>query len=233
MTATLQPRWGAVVVAAGRGERFGDGDKLLAPLAGRAVVAWAVDAIVSEQRVCDVVVVTGPENGIGIRDAIGSSRSGCGVTYCAGGPTRSASVVCGLAALAPGITHVAVHDGARPLVAPEHVRQVLDAAERAGAATLALQPASTIGVLDSGGRELAGSLDRSRLLELQTPQAAARDALCDALFRFPDETDESSALFRAGYNVAIVDGSRGNIKITVPEDLRIAGALARVRATLT
>jgi 2-C-methyl-D-erythritol 4-phosphate cytidylyltransferase len=82
----------------------------------------------------------------------------------------------------------------------------------------------------AGGARLAGTLARSRLLELQTPQAAERAALAEALRRFSGETDESTALFRAGCDVAIVSGSRANIKITVPQDLIIAESFIAARA---
>ena len=140
--------------------------------------------------------------------------------------SRSASVRAGLELLSPEISHAAVHDGARPLVSAALVRELLDATEVQGAAVPAIQPMSSIGVRSTDRDFLAGSLDRDWLVELQTPQAARRTALTDALDRFPDESDESSALFKAGYDVALIQGERSNMKITQPEDLAIAGALA-------
>jgi 2-C-methyl-D-erythritol 4-phosphate cytidylyltransferase len=229
MTSNRDCHWGAVVVAAGQSARFGEEDKLLAPLAGRPVIAWAVEAAASDSRVREIVVVTGQDNAPAVRNALGTQRERLRLTYCVGGSSRSASVRSGLAALTPSVTHAAVHDGARPLATPELVRAVLDAAELCGAATPAIQPTSSLAVLGAQRDALAGALARERLVEVQTPQAAERGFLNCALAKFPQETDESSALYRAGYRVAVVQGAHTNIKITIPEDLVIARALAQAR----
>ncbi|MEZ4521036.1 MAG: IspD/TarI family cytidylyltransferase [Thermomicrobiales bacterium] len=222
--------WGGVVVAAGRSERYGASDKLLLDLSGRAVISWSIRAILSDRRIRQLALVGSTSNIDALRKIVRSEYSDCSIIVCQGGDTRSESVRNGIDALEPNISHVAIHDGARPLVTCLLVSRVLDAATNRGAAVPAVHPSSSIGVAGSDGKTLAGTLDRSRLREMQTPQAAARRFLNDALDRFSNETDESAALFRAGYEVALVDGESSNIKITMPSDFPVAAALLAHRA---
>lgn len=229
MTPDGHPVWAAIIVAAGSSERFGSENKLLVDLCGEPVVARAMRAIATELRIHEFVIVAAATSIQAMRETVPATVGGRPIVFCSGGRTRGESVRNGLDALSEAVTHVAVHDGARPLPTAMLVREVLDTAERDGAAIPALPPSSTIAVRSTHGAHMAGVLDRSRLYELQTPQAARLRDLRDALSRFPDETDESTALFRAGYGVSVVAGSRDNIKITVPEDIVIARALAGAR----
>lgn len=217
--------WGAVIVAAGRSDRFGAEDKILADLCGKPVIEWSIRALLSDDRVRALVVVTSQDNLSAVHDIVEPWAARVSAVVCVGGDTRSSSVRAGLSALPDEVTHVAVHDGARPLVNDELVSRILDAAETSGAAVPGVQPASTVGTVSRSADRLSGHLDRSRVRDIQTPQAAGRAVLEDALRRFPEETDESTALVRAGYDVRLVDGSRANLKITVPEDLVLAKAL--------
>lgn len=226
MTTRAPIVWGAIVVAAGQSERFGESDKLMSNLQDSPVICWSLRVMLSDLRIRQVVLVTSQEN-IDAMQAIVDSGFTCrDVSTCLGGATRSLSVRSGLEALRSEISHVAIHDGARPLVSSDLVSRVLDAAEETGASAPAIRVTSSIGVEGRSGDVLVGTVDRSRLRELQTPQAAMRSELIDALDRFSGETDESAALFRAGHSVSLVAGERSNIKITVPEDLLIAAALA-------
>jgi 2-C-methyl-D-erythritol 4-phosphate cytidylyltransferase len=226
LTSAVTPVWGGVIVAAGQGQRFGPGDKILMALQGRPVICWSVAAIVAADRFQEIVIVTSKDNRDSIRDSICHHLPELAFRFCIGGQTRSASVRLGLEALSDGISHVAIHDGARPLASAALIRHVVDAAERDGAAVPCVKPTSSIGVRSSNRGVMAGLLDRNRIIELQTPQAARRAALQDALARYPSETDESSALFRSGYEVTCVPGERSNIKITQFEDLAIASAIS-------
>jgi 2-C-methyl-D-erythritol 4-phosphate cytidylyltransferase len=101
---------------------------------------------------------------------------------------------------------------------------VLDAAEVSGAAAPVVPVSSTLLAEGPAGWS-SGPLARMNVREVQTPQAARRDMLESALASYPCETDETSALFRCGFAVALVEGARSNIKITESVDLRIAEAL--------
>ena len=229
----MEPHWGAVIVAAGRSERFGGIDKTLADLAGRPVLARSIEALLSDARIRALVVVGSELNLEACRQLVAEARRGdLEVAVCVGGATRSQSVRAGLAALPSAVTHVAVHDAARALVPPEVVSAVLDAAEASGAAVPVMPVASTLLVAGAHG-QVAGALDRETAREAQTPQAARRDLLEAAMIQYPGETDESTALHRAGYPVAMVPGSRLNIKITVPDDIRLAAALVAMNKEIS
>ncbi len=226
MTSDGTSIWGVVIVAAGQGQRFGFGDKILMPLHGRPIICWSVAAIAATGIFQEIAVVTGSHNRDDIRDSICQHFPELSIRFCIGGQTRSASVRLGLEALPDEISHVAIHDGARPLASAALIRQVVEVAERDGAAIPCVKPTSSMGVRSTNCDGMVGLLNRDRIVELQTPQAATRAALQDALARCPNETDESSALFKSGYQVTCVPGERSNIKITQVEDLAIASALS-------
>ena len=143
-----------------------------------------------------------------------------------GGATRSESVRAGLAALPP-CDAVVVHDAARPLVPASLFTAVLQALEGADAAVAAARVTDTIRHSDGG------TLDRSRLWAVQTPQAFRRDILERAL-DVPEAvlaaaTDDASLVERAGGQVAVVESVEPNFKVTTPHDLEVADWLLSKR----
>jgi 2-C-methyl-D-erythritol 2,4-cyclodiphosphate synthase len=143
-----------------------------------------------------------------------------------GGSQRQDSVRHGVeVAKDHGAVWVLVHDGARPLAKPELFSQVLRGARQTGAAVTAAACVDTVKQDDGQGR-VARTLDRSRLWLVQTPQAFRLDILWQALLRAETEgyyaTDEGGLMEWAGHEVKLVPGPRENLKITTPEDLRLA-----------
>ncbi len=149
-----------------------------------------------------------------------------------GGATRQQSVMRGIDALPDDVDMVLVHDAARPLVTSALVRAVLDAALSDGAAAAVLPVADTLHRVEDadGTARLAPGVDRAALVRAQTPQAARRALLFDALQQ-SEGTDEVSALLAAGVSVTAVTGESTNLKVTTEDDLRIAEALVRARAS--
>jgi 2-C-methyl-D-erythritol 4-phosphate cytidylyltransferase len=202
----------ALLVAAGSGERLGAGrPKAFVVLAGRPMLEWSLDAL-RAAGIEDVVVALPPGE---------VAPAGCvGVP---GGVTRSASVRAALDAAPPG--DVVVHDAARPLVTPEHFREVLAALADADCAIAAARCTDT--VKEAGpDRLVTGTLDRSRLWAIQTPQAFRRAALERALGVGEEllarATDDAWLVERAGGAVRVVESTPANLKVTTPHDLRIA-----------
>ncbi|MDW7772385.1 MAG: 2-C-methyl-D-erythritol 4-phosphate cytidylyltransferase [Desulfobulbaceae bacterium] len=145
-----------------------------------------------------------------------------------GGRTRQDSVLAGLRALPAGTGIVLVHDGARPFVSREVIKRCLDEAVRSGTAIAAVPVRDTIKHVDQNGL-VRETVDRRDLWQAQTPQAARRELL-DQAYELALEigyqgTDEASLLEHAGYPVTVVRGSEYNIKITLPDDLKIAEGL--------
>ena len=148
-----------------------------------------------------------------------------------GGDTRQASVARGLAALPSHTTLVGIHDGARPLVRGEDVTAVIAAAAEMGGAALAVPVKDTLKRTDQNGYIL-DTPDRANLWRVQTPQVFDRAALCaameQALAEGWDFTDDCQLMERAGHPVRLVTGLDTNLKLTTPEDIRLAQAILSI-----
>lgn len=226
----------AIVVAGGTGERFDrPGGKQLANVAGTAVVARSVAAVAAAETIDAVVLVCHPDR-VGEYRAVVEEALGPGAVTAVvpGGPTRRLSVAAGLAALPPGATVIAVHDGARPLVEPA----VIDAAVRALEAVCADgvvvgHPAfDTLKVVDAE-RRVVDTPDRATIWVAQTPQVFDADMLRRAHARAEADTfegtDDASLVERIGGTVLMAEGPRWNIKVTLLEDLGVVEALLAQR----
>lgn len=231
MTSLPAPeRVAAVVVAAGRGERLGAQEKVLLPLAGRAMLAWSLDALESAESIGPVVVVAGSHT----LDAVGRLVRDEGFAkvkaIVAGGERRQDSVGAGLAALPAGIEVVVIHDGARPLAQSELFDRCAVAAAEHGAAIAATPVADTLKRVVEG--VITGTVDRAGLWAAQTPQAFRLQTLRRALAVSSGETvtDEARLCETAGVPVSVVPSSLANLKVTHAEDIPVADALLRNRS---
>jgi 2-C-methyl-D-erythritol 4-phosphate cytidylyltransferase len=236
----------AIVVAGGSGSRFGDAaPKQFQELAGLRLIDWALAAA---GAACDGVVAVLPaahldavpalngEVGAGPGRFAGADRrarpiapaggdseagfSGRPVVVAAGGPTRSASVRAGLAAVSAEAEVIVVHDAARPLATAALFERVV-AAVRAGAdgAVPGLPVSDTIKVVDPASGQVVETLDRPGLRAIQTPQAFSAAVLRRAHESGGDATDDAALVEAAGGRVVVVDGEPANLKITGPDDL--------------
>ena len=215
---------GAIIAAAGRGQRFGEGDKLFAPLAGRPLIAHTLMAFEVCQAVNTVVLVLAEENlerGCRLVDAAGFDKV---VVICPGGPRRQDSVRLGLGAL-PKCRWVVVHDGARPLVSATLIEAGLAAAAEMGAAIAAVPLADTLKEVTGGGL-ITRTLDRRNLWAAQTPQVFDYELLREAHGRVQGEVTDDAALVEAlGRRVKVFPGSPRNLKVTTAADLALAQTL--------
>ena len=215
---------GAIIAAAGRSQRFGEGDKLFAPLAGRPLIAHALMAFEVCRAVQRVVLVLAEENlerGCHLVDAAGFDKV---VAVCAGGPRRQDSVRLGLEALGE-CRWVVVHDGARPLVTAALIEAGLAAAAETGAAIAALPLADTVKEVAADGL-VRQTLNRGEFWAAQTPQVFGYDLLQQAHRRAQGEATDDAALVEAlGQRVKVFLGSPRNLKVTTAADLALAQAL--------
>jgi len=221
----LQPESvGAIIAAAGRGRRFGEGDKLFAPLAGRPVIGHTLMAFEVCRAVDTVVLVLAEENlerGCHLVDAAGFDKV---VVICPGGPRRQDSVRLGLEAL-PECRWVVVHDGARPLVTANLIEAGLAAAAETGAAIAAVPLADTLKEVANDGL-IRRTLDRGNLWAAQTPQVFDYDLLWEAHRQAQSEATDDAGLVEAlGRRVKVFPGSARNLKVTTTADLALAQAL--------
>jgi len=224
----------AIVVAAGRGERFGaDQPKAFVELAGEALLLHAARAFEQAPSVGGIVAVV-PEAGMTaarvLLGPLGKLRA-----VVAGGERRQDSVAAGLAQLPADFAGVVlVHDAARPLVEVELIEAVTRQAVAGGAALPVLPLVDTVKRV-RGGRVLE-TLDRGELGGAQTPQGfrwpLLREALEAARRAGVELTDEAMAVERLGEAVHAVPGSRRNRKLTTPDDLAWAeGVVAGILRT--
>ena len=199
-----------IIVAAGSGNRFG-GQKQFMMLGDKRVIDWSRD--VAHSVGSGVVVVVPAE----------AATAEGGV---AGGATRSESVRRGLAAVPSEATIICVHDAARPF-ASEHLYKEVIAAVVNGAdgAVPALPVTDTIKQVNAQGMVL-DTPDRASLVAVQTPQAFRAAVLRAAHETGNEGTDDASLVERAGGKVVVVNGEAINRKLTTPEDLEWARAMA-------
>ena len=220
----------AVVPAAGSGSRMGTQvPKQFLLLAGIPMLGHALKVLEASQVVQSIVLVVGPGEEEYCRKAVverlGIRKTAAIVT---GGSERQDSVYSGILALSPETDLVVIHDGARPLLSPEGLLAVIEAAAHYGAATLAVPVKDTVKMAAEDGF-VSKTLPRGLLWLTQTPQAFRRDVILQA-HRAAREvnylgTDDAGLVERLGLPVKIVPGSYRNIKVTTPEDLIIASAL--------
>ncbi|HYU02843.1 MAG TPA: 2-C-methyl-D-erythritol 4-phosphate cytidylyltransferase [Jatrophihabitantaceae bacterium] len=223
MAANGQLTVAAILVAAGDGRRLGSAvPKAFCEVRGRTLLEHALGPFVAHAAVRDLVVVAPAAL---LERCV--ELTGAEVTVVAGGATRQASVRAGLAALAPDVDAVLVHDVARPFVPIEVLDRVLAALAGGAVAVIPARPVTdTIKRVDAG-QVVAETLDRSTLRAVQTPQGFDRAVLVAAHDAAPsdDVTDDAGLVEVRGGTVVVVDGADEAFKITRPWDLVLAEAV--------
>lgn len=227
MTDAAHPTVAALIVAAGRGSRFGgDLPKQYAPLAGGTVLGRTLAAFAGHPRISAVLTVIHPDDGA-LHAASASGLSGL-LAPVRGGATRQASVLAGLEALsAHGPEIVLIHDAARPFVSMPLIDRAITAAVAHGAAVPGAPVTDTI--VGVTGALITSTPDRAALRAVQTPQAFRFDLIlaahrAAAAAGLHDFTDDGSVARHAGHAVHVFEGETGNVKITTQDDLARAAA---------
>jgi len=220
----------AIVVAGGKGRRFGaEKPKQLATLAGRAVLAHALEVFERAESI-DAIVLVAPRDFLPEHRAVAADfRKARRVVE--GGATRQASSFAGVEA-AGEAELVLIHDAVRPFVTEAIVDAAVAAAGERGACVVAVPSVDTI--LEARDGFLKRVLDREPLMNMQTPQGFRREVIAEAHRKaladgVADATDDVTLVLRAGGAVAIVEGSYENIKVTTPGDLALAETIAASR----
>lgn len=234
MTDTF--RIGAVILAGGRGSRMhSDIQKQYMLLNGRPLISYALEVF---ERSCadDLVLVTGAGEAEFVQKEILPPLSLTKLRrIVTGGKERYHSVYEGLKAL-QDCDYVLIHDGARPLVTEAIISRAVQAAVRDDACVVGMPVKDTIKVADAGGFA-ESTPDRSRLWQVQTPQAFSYHLVRGAYDRLmADEalqtgiTDDAMVVEHlSGTKVRLVEGSYENLKVTTPEDLVLAETLLKKR----
>ena len=213
----------AIIVAAGRGVRAGgDVPKQWQMLAGVPVLTHSIRAFAGVAEIGAIVMVVHPQD----MGRVGSMVQGRVSAVC-GGATRAASVCAGLEALeGRGVSHVMIHDGARPLISAALIRRLIAAMADCQAVAPALPV--TDALWRSTGDQVAASVPRDRLWRAQTPQCFRHDAILAAHRAYGAEAADDVEVARAaGIAVTILPGEERNLKLTWPGDFARAETLLR------
>ena len=237
----------AIIAAGGRGQRFGGAYlKQLLAVGGRPILERSVMAFASHPAV-DALIVALPQTLVD--DPPAYLRQGDKpIRIVAGGDRRQDSVANAFGATAEASDIIVIHDAARPFASADLIARTIAAAAESGAAVAAVQARDTVKRVlrqaqderqplslsaSTDSRVVAETLPRETIYLAQTPQAFRRDVLKRALelgarHQF-NATDEAALVELAGLPVRLVDGDASNIKITTPEDLSMAEAIAAER----
>jgi 2-C-methyl-D-erythritol 4-phosphate cytidylyltransferase len=236
MTSVItSPQCFALIPAAGSGARMGHVEaKQYLPLAGRPLIAHALQTLCASKRISAVFVVLAPSDDAWQRhdwSAFGNKL----VPLMCGGATRAESVANGLRAMSAmrdrvkANDWVLVHDAARPCLTAAHVEALLNEVGDDPVGGILAQPvADTLKRADNSNR-IDATIPREKLWQAQTPQMFRHAMLLQALTQNMDVTDEAGAMEALGHWPKLVASDASNLKVTYPQDLKMAEWILKSR----
>ena len=210
----------SILLSGGSGTRMGsETNKTLLPLMGECALCRSLRTL---RRHSDgIVVVLRPEDEAAVQSLL--LQSGLSAdAFAHGGQDRQASVQNGLQALPEDCDIVLVHDGARPLVDDQTVENVIESVRKYGSGIASTPVTDTIKQV-SPDWVVQSTPDRSALRAVQTPQGFRRDLLERAHREIRERcTDDAALAEKLGVDIHLTEGNPRNIKLTTPEDLKMA-----------
>ena len=217
----------AIIAAAGSGRRVGSQKpKQMLDIGGGTMLQHSIGTFLQHPRISDVIVVMPPGSAALGLTGIDPSRVQA-LRVATGGERRQDSVANAFDQVGASADVVLIHDAARPFVSAALIDRTIDAAMTHGAAIAALPSRDTVKRVarQSGSTVIVDTIPRESVYLAQTPQGFRRDVLAAAVAvgrSGVEGTDEAALAERAGYQVHVVEGDPGNVKITTPEDLEAA-----------
>lgn len=218
----------AVIVAGGKGQRMGNAiPKQFLPLAGKPVLYHTIKAFKDAFDDIKLVLVLPQDQLSYAQMVLQAFPERIDIAIVTGGETRFHSVQNGLKAVS-GNSVIFVHDGVRPLVSADLVQRCFVQAVEKGSAIPAIAVADSMRIIEG---ENSSPVDRQNMRSIQTPQTFRSDILLPAFLQGYREqfTDEATVVEAYGEEVYLIEGERGNIKITTPEDMLIAETILNSR----
>ena len=214
---------GVVIVAAGSGSRMKrDINKQFIKLDGKEIIAYTIEKFYKSEDIDDIVIVIKEnEEKYFIENIINKyGFDNIKLAYC--GKERQDSVYNGIKKLNRNCEIVLIHDGARPFVNEDIIKNSIEEAKENNAVVVGVPVKDTIKVVDSDGN-IVDTPNRSLLWSVQTPQSFKYEIITKAYeYAYSNDyygTDDAMLVEHIGYNVKMIEGSYDNIKITTEEDL--------------
>ena len=222
----------AIIVAAGRGIRFGgDIPKQFRNILDRPLLYWTAAQFEKARSIDEIILVVAEDFLLYAGDKVVASNNFKKLTrIIKGGATRRESVANGLKSLPISSGFVAIHDGARPVIDSDDIDNVVEIAKKERAAILACHIADTVKRVEAD--YIISTLDRSKLYQAETPQVFQYDLIQAAHEKYiegKEATDDSSLVESLGFKVRTVIPSRNNLKVTTEEDLELAASIIKER----
>ena len=218
-----------IIVAAGMGKRMGAKiNKQFLLLRDKPILAHTVQKFDNNEYVDEIIIVARNEEKEYCKKEIVDKYSFKKVfQIVAGGVERQTSVYNGLMAVNKKSNIVLVHDGVRPFIRDEEITECIKTTIKYEACVIGVPVKDTIKVVNKDNN-ITETPARDKLWAVHTPQAFTYELIIKAYENAKKHsftsTDDSMLVEKLGYRVKMIKGSYENIKITTPEDLKIAEA---------
>ena len=220
-----------VIVSAGRGNRMKcDINKQFLKIGGKEVIAHTVERFYNNKNIGEIIIVVREDEKEFFQENIINKYGYKNLKIAFGGKERQDSVYNGLQEVDKNCSIVLIHDGARPFVTNEIIEQSIECAQKYNCAIVGIPVKDTIKIVNENN-DVCNTPNRNTLWSIQTPQVFEYSLIMKAHEKAKDDkyygTDDSMLMEYLGYNVKVVEGSYDNIKITTPEDLKVAEEILR------
>lgn len=224
----METKIALIIPAAGSGTRMKlDKNKILLNIEGKSIIRRTLDAFSDAKGLEEIIIVCKPEERELIVESIGlinedDDLGNFDIKFADGGSTRQESITNGLRLVDSKMTHIIVHDGARPFIKKRHIAKAIDQAITHSASAVGVRVKDTIKSVD-GEFMITGTIERSALWQIQTPQIFEKKLIEEAYEKAVESafvgTDDCSLVENLGIKIKMVEGDYHNIKITTMEDV--------------
>ncbi|WIV13116.1 2-C-methyl-D-erythritol 4-phosphate cytidylyltransferase [Proteiniborus sp. MB09-C3] len=219
-----------VIVAAGMGKRMNSNiNKQYLLLKEKPILAYTIEKFDNNEYIDELIIVTREEEKeYCLNEVVKKYGFKKVANIVGGGAERQDSVYKGLLAVKDLCNIIIIHDGVRPFIRDEDIINSVDGVIKYGACVMGTPVKDTIKTVSVEG-DIINTPDRNTLWAIQTPQSFSYEIILKA-YREAIEgkvtaTDDSMLVEKLGYKVKVIEGSYSNIKITTPEDLKLAELL--------
>ena len=218
-----------IIVSGGKSSRMNGINKQFIELGGVPVIIRSLKAFDNIDEICEIIVVTSKENLDTMEKLVTQYNFNKKIKLTVGGETRQQSVFNGFKLVDEKSEYVAIHDGARPLISKAFIEKLIENVKLYRATTVGVPVKDTIKVVEDGF--IKSTPKRDTLFITQTPQMFEKklysESVTNAIENELDFTDDCQLVESIGYKVFMTSGDYSNIKITTPEDIKVAENLLK------